>query len=118
MERFHKVVMTATHITSGQPVRRPQIVGLRWENTHKGSLRNVFVAKGRVIVRTIGDKMVARKGRESDLEDATARLSTYQTPIHDPKEKQAVDGPGCGQYTCPSSSLPLLSTDPSTDLDW
>lgn len=64
VEVFLKALMAAIHVTSGQPVRRPQILSLRPENTLKGALRNLFVAKGRVLIRTIGGKMVTKTGEQ------------------------------------------------------
>lgn len=62
--KFLGRLLAAVHMTSGQPVRRPQILGLRWENTLEGSLRNVFVGRGRVLVRTIGGKSMAKVGEQ------------------------------------------------------
>ncbi|TIC89466.1 ATP-dependent DNA helicase tlh1 [Colletotrichum higginsianum] len=53
---FLSVLLTAIHVTYGQPARAPEIVSLRVENTPYGGLRNVFMRKGHVAIHTIYHK--------------------------------------------------------------
>ena len=45
MQRFLEHLMVLLHITSGQPARRPEFLGLRWCNK-QADKRNLFIHDG------------------------------------------------------------------------
>ncbi|KAI1101306.1 hypothetical protein F4804DRAFT_15632 [Jackrogersella minutella] len=57
----------ATHLTTGQPCRRPEQQTVRWRNTFGGGLRNVFVLNGRVAMRTVWSKRCWTSAHEAPI---------------------------------------------------
>ena len=37
------------HLYSGQPVRVPELLGIRWKNTAYSGVRNIFIEEGLVV---------------------------------------------------------------------
>ena len=48
IERFQELLLILMHISGGQAVRAPELLGIRWKNTEQGSVRNIFIEDGLV----------------------------------------------------------------------
>ena len=48
VERFQELLLITMHICGGQPARAPELLGMRWQNTVYGGVRNIFIEDGLV----------------------------------------------------------------------
>lgn len=56
VEEFRTLLLVLVHMTSGMPARSTELVGIRFENTIQGGVRNIFVQDGMVFFITIYHK--------------------------------------------------------------
>jgi hypothetical protein len=74
VEEFRRALLVLVHMTSGMPARGTELLGIRFENTMQGGIRNIFVHDGMVFFITIYHKGY----RSSDMVKLVHR---YMAPI-------------------------------------
>ena len=48
VERFQELLLILMHMVGGQAARAPELLGIRWQNTEQGGVRNIFIEDGLV----------------------------------------------------------------------
>ena len=69
------MLLAAVHLMGGLPVRKSEMLTLRYFNTAAGGLRNIFIWKGYVVIRTVGDKTFWYRGERKVWRVLPQRLS-------------------------------------------
>lgn len=62
IRRFKEKLLMLMHISGGQPARAPELLSVRYCNTHTGGRRNIFIERGQVVFVTAYHKGYAFEG--------------------------------------------------------